>query len=408
MRGILTALLMMALAALVVPAAAQHDDHGAGESRESSPALDLGALDNGEGGEWTCPMHPGIRRDEPGSCPICGMELVRRDADTEAGHVIVGEGIRQAMNLRTEEVRHGRLWRRIDTVGEVRYDESRVHHIHPRTEGWIQALDVIAEGEPVRAGQRLFTLYSPSLVQAQEEFLHALDRGAAGMITAARERLQALDVQPEVIAWLEENRRPRQAVPWVARHDGFVSRLGVRHGMYVTPGTEIMEIADLEQVWVDAEVFDRHAQWLAEDQPAEVRFSHQPGQARETTVAWIYPRVDSATRAVRVRLVLDNPEADLRPGMWADVRILAGPADDQVYIPAEALIRTGRSVRVVVHAGDGHFQVREVTAGMRSGEFVAISAGLEPGEEVVTSGQFLIDSEANLRAAGNRLGGHEH
>lgn len=360
---------------------------------------------------WYDPMHPEHRFDAPGPSPFMDMDLVPRYADeNEPGGVHVAAGIQQAMNVRTALVERGRMWRRIDTVGRVDVDESRVHHVHPRVEGWVETVGVNAVGEPVEAGQLLFTLYSPALVNAQEEFLDALRRGDAGSLRAAREKLRALDVQPEAVEALERAREVRRALPWVSRHDGIVTRLGIRHGMFVEPGDMMLELADLNSVWVHAEVFDRHAGWLATGQPAEITSSYAPGRTMESVVSYIYPVLDEVTRTVRVRIPLDNPGITLKPGAWTSVRIFAGPVDGVVMIPREALIRTGRSNRVVLRDGETRFSVREVTPGIESGDRVEIRDGLVPGEEVVVSGQFLLDSEAALRAGHGRLegAGHRH
>ncbi len=359
---------------------------------------------------WVAPMDSNYRRDEPGKSPM-GMDLVPVYADelTDDGQARVSRAVQQTMNLRTDTARRDRLWRRIDTVGSIQYDESRLHHVHPRVEGWIQELDVAAVGDAVRAGQRLFTLYSPELVNAQEEFLQALRRGEVGLVESARRRLEALDVQPEFIERLERDRQAIMYVPWHARHDGVVTQLNARHGMFVARGTTVLEIADLSTVWLIAEVFDRHAQWLDTGQPARLEFSYRPGQPMDARIDYIYPELDPTTRAIRTRMVVENGDGLIQPGMWTGVRIFAGPVDDQLIIPREALIRTGQSTRVVVHTQDDLFEVREVVAGMESGNYVAIRDGLAAGEEVVTSGQFLIDSEASLRAGHERTGvGHDH
>ena len=298
------------------------------------------------------------------------------------------------MNLRTFTARRDRLWRRIDTVGQVEPDESAIHHIHPRVAGWIQAVDVASDGETITAGQRLFTLYAPELVNAQEEFLQALRRGREMQIEAARGRLLTLGVQPEFIDRLAEKREVVENIPWHARHDGIVTMLGARHGMFVEPGDMLVEMVSLESVWVIAEVFDRHADWLAPGQPAEIRTTFRPGETFEARVDYVYPLLDADTRTLRVRLPVANADRLLKPGMWADVRIFAGPVENRLIVPREALIRTGQSERVVLRIEEELFELREVVSGMESGDYVAIAEGLEAGEEVVTSGQFLIDSEA--------------
>jgi Cu(I)/Ag(I) efflux system membrane fusion protein len=364
--------------------------------------------DHGADVIWTCPMHPQIERNEAGTCPICGMRLVQRDHEEhEPGVVHVPTGIQQTMNIRTAEVQRDRLWRRIDTVGRVDYDESGLSHVHPRVEGWINALHVSAAGDYVESGELLFTLYSSDLINAQEELLQALRSGDPRMIRASRERLRALDVQPEVIEQIERRREVKTHVPWRARQDAYVTALGVRQGMYVAPGTEIMALADLSRVWLIADVFERQSSWLERGQPVEIGLPNAPGERREGEIEYIYPELDATTRSVRVRVPFDNQGQRLKPGMWASVTIYAGAREDLVIMPREALIRTGQAARVVLVDDEAHFRVREVVAGMESGDWVEIREGLEPGDKVVVSGQFLIDSEASLRAGHGRLE-HQH
>ncbi len=354
-------------------------------------------------------MHPQVERDEAGRCPICGMDLVPRDDhDMDPDQVMVPEGIQQAMNIRTQAAETGRLMRHIETVGRVSYDESRLQHIHPRVEGWIQALDVTAEGDRVEAGQRLFTLYSPELVNAQEEFLQALRRGDSEVINAARARLRALDVQSSVIDTIDQSREVKQYIPWYAPHDGYVTALGVRHGMYVSPGLEIMELADLSSVWVIADVFESQADWVEVGQHAMIGLPFSPGEQAHSDISHIYPVLDERTRSLRARLPVDNGDKNLRPGMWTAVSIHASPSEEGVVIPLEALIRTGRANRVVIREDESHFRVREVTPGMVSGDRVVILYGIEDGDEVVVSGHFLIDSEASIRGGHGRVEDHSH
>ncbi len=380
-----------------------HPQHSPVENGENG--LDLGQ----EAGEiYTCPMHPQIRRDEPGRCPICGMDLVPQD-DADDPEVTISPSIQQAMNIRTAPVERDRLWQRIDTVGRVEYDQTRIHHIHPRTEGWIGELAVSAEGDRVSRGELLYTLYSSELVNAQEEYLQAVRSGDSRMQAASRERLEVLDVQDRVIDRIRDTGRVIRYLPWYAPMDGVITMLDARHGMFVAPGSEIMEITDLDALWLIADVFDGQMDWLETGQPAEIRLTSLPGQTIESEVDYIYPELDPATRTARVRLPLDNPEGRIRPGNWAKVTVFGGARDDLLVIPAEALIRTGHQDRVVVVEDNTRFSAREVHAGMQSGEWIEIRHGLEEGEKVVVSGQFLIDSEASRRAGHDRMGGgHDH
>jgi membrane fusion protein, copper/silver efflux system len=358
---------------------------------------------------WYDPMYPQHRFERPGRSPFMDMDLVPRYAgESEPGEVHVPTSLQQIMNIRTAAVEVGTLPRRIDTVGRVAYDESRIHHLHPRVSGWIEEVNVHAIGEAVERGQVLYTMYSPELVNAQEEFLHAVRRGEASGVRAGREKLRAFGVQPEVIEELERDRDVRQALPWVARHGGVVSELNIRHGMFVEPGDPLLALVDLSSVWVIADVFDRHATWLALGQPAEVSVPHGDGRTLRTNVGHIYPHLDPATRTVQVRLPIENANGTLKPGMWSTVRILAAGDDAHVLIPREAVIRTGHSTRVVVRLDDMRFAVRDVQPGAEAGDWVEILSGLTPGEFVVVSGHFLLDSEAALGPARHRLEGIDH
>ena len=357
---------------------------------------------------WVAPMDPSYRRDEPGKSPM-GMDLkpVYTDELSEAGQVRVQPGVQQAMNLRTARVQRDRLFRRIDTVGRIQVDESTVHHLHPRVEGWIDELDIDAAGEIIETGQRLFTLYSPELVNVQEEFLQALRSGRADMIEATRQRLQVLDVQPAVIERIERDGKAMLYLPWYARHDGYVLELNVRHGMHVTPGLMMLTMANPESVWLIADVFSGQIDWLAPGHRVDVSLSSAPATRYSGRVDFIYPELAEKTRSARVRIILNNADGKLRPGDWASLSIFAGPKENLIIIPTEALIRTGQEVRVVVQDDDQTFSIREVHPGLESGAYTEILHGLAEGERVVVSGHFLIDSEASIRAGHKRISSHE-
>jgi Cu(I)/Ag(I) efflux system membrane fusion protein len=334
------------------------------------------------------------------------MDLVPVYADAAGGDgssVTIAPEVVQNLGVRTAVAERSRLWRGIDTVGYVDYDESKVSHIHLRTEGWIENLAVQSEGERVTRGQRLFNLYSPELVNAQEEFVQALNVGNKGLIRASRSRLDALGIPGNQIRRLEKDRKPSQTIPVYAPQDGVVSTLPVREGMFIKPATRIMSLADLSSVWLLAEIFERQADWVEVGQSAEVRLSYQPGPVWEGRVEYIYPSLDPKTRTLKARLRFENPDETLKPNMYANVKIYGGPGDDAIVIPIEALIRTGREDRVVLALGEGRFASRTVTAGIESGDWVEVLTGIEPGDTVVTSGQFLIDSEASLKASVQRM-----
>ncbi len=353
---------------------------------------------------WVAPMDANYRRDKPGKSPM-GMDLVPVYADAAGsdGGITIAPEVVQNLGVRTAVAERSRLWRGIDTVGYVGYDESKVSHIHLRTEGWIENLVVESEGERVTQGQRLFDLYSPELVNAQEEFVQALKLGNTGLVRASRSRLGALGIPAGQVKQLEKDRKPAQTIPVYAPQDGVVADMSVREGMYVKPANNIMSLADLSSVWLLAEIFERQADWVAVGQPAEVSLAFLPGRTWEGTVEYIYPSLDPKTRALKARLRFANEGESLKPNMYANVKIFGGPKNDVLVIPIEALIRTGREERVVIAAGEGRFESRIVRAGMESGEWVEIIEGIEAGENVVVSGQFLIDSEANLKASMKRM-----
>ena len=391
---------------------------------------------------YVCPMHPQIIRGKPGNCPICGMDLIKKEVevkkekkllywvapmdanyrrdepgkspmgmdlvpvydDGEEGLTVkISPTVENNMGVRTAIVKKDKLWRRIDTVGYVDFDENKISHIHLRTKGWIEKLLIKSEGERVKKGQLLFEVYSPELVNAQEEYLQALRSGHKGLSSASRERLQALGISDSQIKKLNKKRRASQFVKIFAKQDGIVAKLNVREGMFVMPQKEVMSLADLSSIWLLAEVFESQAGWVKAGQSAEVKLSYLPGREWEGEVEYIYPSLDPKTRTLKVRLRFDNVDEALKPNMFADVTIYGGAKREIIIIPREALIRTGNDERVIVSIGEGRFQPREVTAGIESGEFIEIINGLSVGDKVVTSGQFLIDSEASLKASIARM-----
>ena len=352
---------------------------------------------------WVAPMDANFRRDEPGKSPM-GMDLVPVYDDGEEGSTVkISSTVENNMGVRTAFVKKDKLWRRIDTVGYVDFDENKISHIHLRTKGWIEKLLIKSEGERVKKGQLLFEVYSPELVNAQEEYLQALRSGHKGLSSASRERLEALGISTEQIKTLNKKRKSSQYVKIFAKQDGIVAKLNVREGMFVMPQKEIMSLADLSSIWLLAEVFESQADWVKQGQSAEVKLSYLPGRTWEGEVEYIYPSLDPKTRTLRVRLRFDNKDESLKPNMFADVTIYGGAKRDAIIIPREALIRTGNDERVILSIGEGRFQPREVTAGIESGEYIEIIKGLSVGDKIVTSGQFLIDSEASLKASIARM-----
>ncbi|MBI5463013.1 MAG: efflux RND transporter periplasmic adaptor subunit [Gammaproteobacteria bacterium] len=351
------------------------------------------------------PMNPAVTSPVPAKDAM-GMDytpVYAEDSGKDAAVVSIDPAVVQNLGVRTEAVKRGTFSRRIDTVGTVAYDEHHMSHVHMRAEGWIERLSIHYAGERVQAGAVLFQIYSPTIANAQEELLQALRVGQADLIDASRERLQLLGVDAQQIKALERSRHATARIGVYAPQSGVVTTLNVREGMYVTPDVEVLSLADLSSVWLVADVYERQAAWVAVGQPAEVRVSSRPGEVYQGEVDFIYPSLDPKTRTLRARMRFDNPGEELKPGMYANVQILAAPRENVLSVPRQALIRAGRADRVIVALGEGKFRAAEVVTGTESGDDIEIVSGLQGDERVVVSGQFLIDSEANIKASTLRM-----
>ena len=356
---------------------------------------------------WVAPMDPAFRRDEPGKSPM-GMDLVPVYADAngtedEQGTVHIGATVEQNLGVRTSKAERRSLWRKVEATGYIGYDESHLSQINVRTEGWVQRLLVETEGERVKKGQLLFEFYSPQLVNAQKEYIQAKRRNDSRLLLAAEKKLLALGMASSGIQRLAKTGKVSDTVQVLAPQDGIITRLNVQEGIFIKPATEVMSLADLSSVWLQAGVFESQAEWVAQAQSAEARLNYMPGEVFNGRVDYVYPVLDPVTRTLQVRLRFDNPGERMKPNMYARVTIFGKSHPGALSIPREALIRGARFDRVVVSLGDGNYGVREVVSGIESGEWVEIVSGLESGDEVVTSAQFLIDSEASLAGSIQRL-----
>lgn len=368
------------------------------------------ATDTGEAGKeplyWVAPMDANYRRDKPGKSPM-GMDLIpvyeTSGGDNDPGSITISPDVVNNLGVRTAAVTRGRLVDTVNTVGHVQYDEDRLVHIHPRVEGWIETLHVKATGDPVEQGAPLYALYSPTLVNAQEELLLALRRGSPSLISAAMERLSALKVPESDIDQIKSSGKVSQTITITAPQSGVLDNLNVREGMYVRPGMEVMSIGQLEHIWVIGEVFERQAASVSEGDAVRMRLDYLPGREWLGKVDYIYPSLNIKTRTAQVRVRFDNPDVFLKPGMFAQMAIAASPSKPSLLIPSEALIRTGSQTRVVLAKGEGRFKSIAVTVGRIGEHQVQVLSGLAEGEQIVTSAQFLIDSESSKTSDFTRM-----
>jgi Cu(I)/Ag(I) efflux system membrane fusion protein/cobalt-zinc-cadmium efflux system membrane fusion protein len=367
-----------------------------------------------------CPMHPQIVQKGPGACPVCGMDLVPKPGDAP-GSQPAGGGLRidptvvQNMGVRFARVNRSTLSRNIRTVGAVKVADDRQSVVNLRFSGWIEKLHVDVAGERVERGQALFEVYSPELVSAQQEYVVARRTAGAdsALAKSARRRLELFGVSGGEIRRVER-RGPSGRVTVRAPRAGHVLTLSVTEGARVVAGADLYRIADLERVWIEADVYEHDSPWIRVGAAAKAALSFPGSDAVDARVDYIYPTLNPRTRTVRVRMVLDNPDLTLKPGAFATVEIEAERRPDVLVVPSEAVLRSGMRQLVFVALGEGRFEPREVQTGLvGSAHRVEVRDGLREGERVVASGQFLLDSESQLQEAVQKMldaqaGGHDH
>jgi RND family efflux transporter MFP subunit len=354
---------------------------------------------------YTCGMHPWVILPKPGDCPICHMDLTPIDPDKFTGEIVIDPVVVQNMGVRIAPVVTGPLTRRIRTVGTVDYNEREVRDVNIKVSGWIEKLHVDYVGARVEAGEPLFELYSPQLFAAQEEYLLAWRNrdttpDSQTLLEAARTRLEYFDITDEQIRQLQAAGEPTKTMTIESPHTGVVIAKHANEGMKVDPGMQVFRIADLSEVWVLVTLYEYQLPYVEQGMTATMSLPYIPGQVFEGEVIYIYPYLEEKTREVQVRLEFDNPRNMLKPGMFANVTLENTLAAAKTLAPRSAVIDTGERQVAFVSRGEGKFEPRDVRLGVQSGDGqVEIISGLKPGEMVVTSGQFLIDSESKMREA---------
>ncbi len=369
---------------------------------------------------YTCGMHPQIILEHPGNCPICGMKLtpIRSpgvDANAPGSTAIaVDAATQQNMNLRTAVIQRGPLRKTIRTVGTIDYNETALADVTTHFKGWIEKLDVDATGQLVHRGEPLFEVHAPDLYEAQVEFLQTVTNRYKNFNSVILQRAAAIrnlknfDVSDEQIAQIESNRTVLKTVTVPAPISGFVIEKGAVQGQMVDAGIKLYRIADLGIVWVIAQVYEQDLPFIRLGQEALVKVRSMPDREFRGRVTFIYPTVDEKTRTARVRLEFENPGYYLKPGMFVSAQIQAELEASAVLVPDEAVLRSGARNTVFVALAGGKFEARDVTLGVEAENAMnQVISGLNAGERVVTSGQFLLDSESQLREAIEKMKGVE-
>lgn len=369
---------------------------------------------------WTCGMHPNVILDHPGICPICEMNLVplKADKNKKSGEISIDPVVSQNIGVRTANVTHQDIGRTIRTNGKVVVDESRTYTINPKVSGWIEKLYVDETGKNVRKGEALFEFYSPDLVAAQEEHLLAfssvktaelsgvesLENSSRKMLDATRDRLRNWDFSTTQISQLEESGKASRLTTYYSPGDGIVMHKNAVEGDRVNAGTDLMQLANLKGIWIEAEVYEYELPWIEVGSSAKILSPYDPAIIVTSQISYIYPYLNPQNRAAKIRLQVDNSSLTFKPGMFVDLQLTARTILNAVALPREAVIRSGKYNLVFLAMGEGKFEPREVELGLEAdGGLFEIRSGIEAGETVVTSAQFLIDSERQLKEALEKL-----
>jgi membrane fusion protein, copper/silver efflux system len=371
---------------------------------------------------YRSPMNPSVTSPVPAKDAM-GMDYVPVYADDDSGEKAVPGTVKldpvvsQSIGIRTAVARRTSMTRSVRAVARVDFDEERMARLHPKVEGWISKLIVDKTGENVEKDSVLLSIYSPRLVSTQQEYLLALQnlealksspieeirKGAEQLAASSRERLQLFDVPEHQIRQLEQTGEIQKNLHIHTPVSGTVITIGAREGQYVTPRTELYMVVDLSKVWVYADIYEFELPWVRVGDKVEMTLTGIPGRTFTGAVDYIYPYAESRTRSIKVRLTFDNPGLLLKPEMFAEVVIQSDEIVDAIVIPSEAVVRSGQNERVFVVRAPGQFEPTVVKLGFQSAGEVAVLEGLNDGDEVVISAQFLVDSESSLREATSKM-----
>ncbi len=377
----------------------------------------------GQGKVWVCPMHPEIMQDHPGTCPICGMELVESGNPAAHDHSIhVDSASIQKLGVRLASVRRSPISQEIRTYGNVTVDEGTLYNIHSKFDGWIKKSHIHSVGQRIEKGQVIYEIYSPELIMQQKEYLKFVERRnqilkTMGDITLqeneyvmdllmelSKERTKFLyeDIGVETVRQLEDSRQAIEVVKILSAQSGVVTQINAREGSFATPSATLYTLADVAKVWVAVTLYpDQAGQINSGD---DVTITSSDGQTIKTKLEFLNPIAEN--NKISARVAIDNSKLRLHPGSFVDVTIHAQP-HEALVVPRSAVLRTGQGDMVILSRGDGHFLPVYVETGIENGEWIAITDGIQPGAEVAVNGQFLLDSAASMSAAVERMQSHE-
>ena len=380
---------------------------------------------------YHCPMHPTYISDKPGDCPICNMKLVpMKEGAQESSTRMEGQATvtitpqqEKLIGVRKEKVIDRSLTRTIRAVGTIVYNAQKMYHINTKIAGWVDKMDCCAlAGKFIEAGTPLFSIYSPDLVVAQQEYLSALEmmkkaeevkspemiKNAGQLVSATRQKLVFWDISEDQIDQIAEDGKPSRTLWITTPGAGFIVGDELHLGQYITPGEMIYKVADTSTIWVEAEIYEYELAYINVDDDVEVGVSAYPADRFMGKIRYIYPFVNPTTRTIKVRVEMDNPEYKLKADMYANV-LLKKEVSVKLAVPVEAVMDTGKRRLVFVDKGNGVFEPREVKLGGKFDQYYEVVEGLSKDETVVTSGNFLIDSESKIKSATQNMGsGHKH
>lgn len=367
------------------------------------------------------PMDPSITSKTPAKDHM-GMDYIPVYAEDNLSKkientVTIDPVIVQNIGVRTTKAVKKTFGKSINTVGHIEFNEERIAKLHPKVDGWIEEVYINKTGQKIKKDEILLNFYSPILVTAQQEYLLALNnlkkleksnfldirKGAKDLVNSAKKRLELIDVPAHQIKELEETKEVKKNIHIHSPFAGTIVKIGAREGQYITPDTELYIIVDLSSVWVYADIYENEISWVNEGDKVEMTLQSIPGIIFKGKVNYIYPYSEENTRTTKIRILFDNKEELLRPNMFADIKIYSKQQKGSIVIPSEAIIRTGKNELVFVVISKGKYEPRLVKVGIESDGETAILSGISPGEEVVTSAQFLIDSESKLKEAASKM-----